>query len=620
MEESVSNKTEIKPKSILGSKRSKGLISKNVNIHLNILDNKGNNIIKTEKNNKNDNLLFAKFDFNKDFMKPERKAFSIKLKNLNNINLIENKIDNLYKWENLFNNFTPVRSYISLKKPINKDETNKEIKENAEYESPILLVDLPENQMNLFFRRKNAHNITSLSKDEDINQNFNKNSHNIRPVSMYSPREENSCFYYSNTFSDYYKEDFKSFSEKFPVLKAKLKINSQKIQKELKNKDLGFINKLIILDKKRKEKNIEFNKQHLIIAGKRKNPIPLVKNVILQKYYSSNNFNENKNDKLNNENSLNYCNNKHINKFGHHLLLSYYDVNDPLISIFNKEAKNNIKNVMNNIEQTNSNKKDDNTKEYHTKEMPTKKEKKIQINKHFEEKTSKKSKSKNVKIKLKLGLFDKNINIIKDNPKSNNLYLNTKNLSTKNSINNINNTQEFTPQNTFPLKTSSDVGNISYNKIKKFIKQKIFLKKFKFNDSIPPTMVTFKTNRAYKEKNDLELILDSKKIKPKKSFSLFDSIFDKKYQQKIHYVWDKNGNLLRNGKNKKCNVIYFNQCIKNKFNNDLSSLKLNNDNNCFFPLNAFNKGNIEYYKIKNRTIISNKNNNENNKDINSIIN
>ena len=620
MEESVSNKTEIKPKSILGSKRSKGLISKNVNIHLNILDNKGNNIIKTEKNNKNDNLLFAKFDFNKDFMKPERKAFSIKLKNLNNINLIENKIDNLYKWENLFNNFTPVRSYISLKKPINKDETNKEIKENAEYESPILLVDLPENQMNLFFRRKNAHNITSLSKDEDINQNFNKNSHNIRPVSMYSPREENSCFYYSNTFSDYYKEDFKSFSEKFPVLKAKLKINSQKIQKELKNKDLGFINKLIILDKKRKEKNIEFNKQHLIIAGKRKNPIPLVKNVILQKYYSSNNFNENKNDKLNNENSLNYCNNKHINKFGHHLLLSYYDVNDPLISIFNKEAKNNIKNVMNNIEQTNSNKKDDNTKEYHTKEMPTKKEKKIQINKHFEEKTSKKSKSKNVKIKLKLGLFDKNINIIKDNPKSNNLYLNTKNLSTKNSINNINNTQEFTQQNTFPLKTTSDVGNISYNKIKKFIKQKIFLKKFKFNDSIPPTMVTFKTNRSYKEKNDLELILDSKKIKPKKSFSLFDSIFDKKYQQKIHYVWDKNGNLLRNGKNKKCNVIYFNQCIKNKFNNDLSSLKLNNDNNCFFPLNAFNKGNIEYYKIKNRTILSNKNNNENNKDINSIIN
>ena len=219
MEESVSNKTEIKPKSILGSKRSKGLISKNVNIHLNILDNKANNVIKTEKNNKNDNLLFAKFDFNKDFMKPERKAFSIKLKNLNNINLIENKIDNLYKWENLFNNFTPVRSYISLKKPINKDETNKEIKENAEYESPILLVDLPENQMNLFFRRKNAHNITSLSKDEDINQNFNKNSHNIRPVSMYSPREENSCFYYSNTFSDYYKEDFKSFSEKFPVLK-----------------------------------------------------------------------------------------------------------------------------------------------------------------------------------------------------------------------------------------------------------------------------------------------------------------------------------------------------------------------------------------------------------------
>ena len=131
-------------------------------------------------------------------------------------------------------------------------------------------------------------------------------------------------------------------------------------------------------------------------------------------------------------------------------------------------------------------------------------------------------------------------------------------------------------------------------------------------------MVTFKTNRSYKEKNDLELILDSKKVKPKKSFSLFDSIFDKKYQQKIHCTWDKNGNLLRNNEDKKCNVIYFNQCIKNKFNDDLSSLNLKNDNNYFRLINVFNKGNIKYYTMKNKKSFPKKEDNENNKDTSSI--
>ena len=233
MEESQTNKKESKRKSILSSKISKGKTSKKANKHLSISDNKENNGIITEKNNKNKNLLFSKFDLFKDFMKAERKAFSIKMKNLSKINLKENKIDNLYKWENLFNNFNSIKSYTSLKKPKNKGETKNEIKENSEseYESPILLVDLPESQMNLFFRRKNIRNVTSLTKDKDLNLNFNKNNHNIRPVSMYSPRTENSCFYYSNTFSDYYKEDFKSFCEKFPLLKAKLKIKSEKIKK-----------------------------------------------------------------------------------------------------------------------------------------------------------------------------------------------------------------------------------------------------------------------------------------------------------------------------------------------------------------------------------------------------
>ena len=75
---------------------------------------------------------------------------------------------------------------------------------------------------------------------------------------------------------------------------------------------------------------------------------------------------------------------------------------------------------------------------------------------------------------------------------------------------------------------------------------------------------------------------------------------EKKKEQNIYYKWDKNGNLINLWKNKKCNEIYFNKCITNKFNNDLITLKSINDNYCFYPINAFNKGEIEFYINKNR--------------------
>ena len=205
MDDSVTNKKDIKTKSILRPKTSKGPIITNNKKHLKIIDYKDNNILKIEKDIKPENLLFSKFDFTKDYMKKERKAFSLKLKTLNNINLLDNKIDNLYNWDNLFNNYKPTRSYISLIKSKNKEEPINEINENQEYESPILLVDLPESKMNLFFKRKNSHNYNSQHPNTNPHENSNKKNLNIRPVSMYLPREENTCFYYSNTFSDYYK-------------------------------------------------------------------------------------------------------------------------------------------------------------------------------------------------------------------------------------------------------------------------------------------------------------------------------------------------------------------------------------------------------------------------------
>ena len=172
MEETDINKNGNNKKSILRPKTSKKLsISEKTGKHMNITLNNNNSIFKSkniEKSKNNNNLIFSKFDFNNDYLKKEEKSFKIKLKNLNNINLLDNKsnVDNLYKWENLFNNTNPVRSYISLKK-INLDkkyttkkEANEKITDNIKnYESPILLVDLPEDQMNLFFQRKNRKKI-----------------------------------------------------------------------------------------------------------------------------------------------------------------------------------------------------------------------------------------------------------------------------------------------------------------------------------------------------------------------------------------------------------------------------------------------------------------------------
>ena len=87
---------------------------------------------------------------------------------------------------------------------------------------------------------------------------------------------------------------------------------------------------------------------------------------------------------------------------------------------------------------------------------------------------------------------------------------------------------------------------------------------------------------------------------------MFDSIYGKnKKNKKIFFHYDKNGNLINNDKNK-YNVIYFNKCIKTKFNKEMTKLKKNFDNNCFFPFNSYNKGYIHLKKKKNKKGSENK--------------
>ena len=144
MEQNAKNENEInsKTKSILNHKKSSISKLKKSNKHPNFSINNINS----------DNLIFSKFDFDDDYMNKEAKTFYIKMKNLNRINLYEDKVDNSYKWENLFINYKPLKSYVSLKK-FNSKKISKTIDENPQFKSPILLVDLPESQMNLFFHK-----------------------------------------------------------------------------------------------------------------------------------------------------------------------------------------------------------------------------------------------------------------------------------------------------------------------------------------------------------------------------------------------------------------------------------------------------------------------------------
>ena len=603
MEETDINKNEINKKSIMRPKTSKKIsTSEKKGKHMSVSINTNNSIFKSTnlgKNKNQNNKIFSKFDFNNDYLKQEEKAFKIRLKNLNNINLLENKdkVDTLYKWENLFNNMIPVRSYISLEKnKLDKEGIgNEKITVNIkDYNSPILLVDLPEEQMNLFFKRRNSQNHISTSSE--------KKYHNIRPVSMYVPREENSCFYFSDAFSDYYKEDFKSFCEKIPMLKAKLKINPNKLKKEIYKKNKELINKYRILEEKKKNENEGFNEQDLIIAGKRNNPMPLIKSVYFQKYKSTFDFDMNKDDLIDNKNkgrnSLDMKIGNKGNNLGKSLFLSYYDINDPSLSLFKENTNLNFKNLKNNIFQ-NYYSNGRNLEIFKSSALSSKKSQDSKKNTISKETPKNPFNIKTQIPKAKLSVLTTKSNKKNNNKKMRNIKYASK-MNFKAVLNNDNLfKEEYKPSNSFPLKTSSNVGNISYDKIKTLIKERHFLNMFKFNYQTE-TQSTIPTSTEKTSKSDLELILDSKKIKPKKNWTLFDSIYSKnKKNLKSYFRYDKNGNLIKKDKNK-YNVIYLNKCIKTNYDKGMINMKTNFDTNCFFSINTFNKGYAHLKKKKNK--------------------
>lgn len=98
-------------------------------------------------------------------------------------------------------------------------ETNETIENKKEKEiaAPIILVDLKECEMDKYFINKETKNSNKFL--------FFK--------SVHSKRNTNHVFYYSNAFSDYYKEDLKKFSKKFKLVKSRIQIRGDKLRKAI---------------------------------------------------------------------------------------------------------------------------------------------------------------------------------------------------------------------------------------------------------------------------------------------------------------------------------------------------------------------------------------------------
>ena len=264
-------------------------------------------------------------------------------KNLKNINLIEKNIEGLYDWKTLFNHSRPLSSYTKFNPKKNFSNKKEEEKKEEKFKFPVVLVDIQENQMNMFFNDNingNTSNKKKLMKQQlehmqrmnkmkmnDRKSNINSNSSNIshkksisnnnsfqrsstrnksirsvrsasasasrykkkpiegncvRPMSVYTKRNPKDTFYFSQTFSDYYKEDLKDFVKKIPLLRAKISAKPNKLQNTLINSE----KKSLLKEEKLKETiandDLLLTKQEVIIAGKLGNAQPLLKTIYKQ--------------------------------------------------------------------------------------------------------------------------------------------------------------------------------------------------------------------------------------------------------------------------------------------------------------------------------------------------
>ena len=205
---------------------------------------------------------------------------------LGNINLYEKQKSDIdiYQWNNLFNRSIPITAYVAssayikkqnekLKKEENKNTSEiKEDKKQIKY--PIVLVDLTNEEMKKYL------------PPEPIGL---PPSNVIRFQQLPFKGDSNNVFYFSNSFNDYYKMDFKEFIKRMPILKAKKRCESAKLNKQIKEtkkrnreeeRQREYIRKQLL----NRLNNLYIEKQYVSLSSNAKNIQPLMSSLHSQIY------------------------------------------------------------------------------------------------------------------------------------------------------------------------------------------------------------------------------------------------------------------------------------------------------------------------------------------------
>ena len=329
---------------------------------------------------------------------------------------------------------------------------------------------------------------------------------------------------------------------------------------------------------------------------------------------------ENKHD-LNLNNDKNLTNNKNSNYVKrNNLILSYYNKNDPYIKMFEKMAKTN--NIKNNIIIENGNSEINNTKYYNpilenlnnnTFTSFNKKyfDDKNNIKEKFEIKDEKEENNKNIELNKyknnnntrpktcyksvgptnhekiikrpmtskinEYNIFYTNFNEGQDKKRRNSF---TENYLEQNS------NLEYISSNCFPLKTISNVGNVSYDKINQMLQER----KFK-NDYFLTSIGKIRNNLNNKNKYKEEKIIIDKNNNCKNNASPENN------------KWNENINNTKFNKKNKINFYNF-----DNIRNNLVKYRKKGDN--FYTMKYFKNMGGKFYSSSNNVNVKNKRNNK----------
>ena len=521
-----------------------------------------------------------------------------KKEKLKNINLIEKNIDDLYDWSNLLNNSRPLSCYISNRKPLNIQ------------------------------KEKKNFNHTAIECNKNTKNSIKKNNQKKLTISMISPRKNSYNFSHTKTMNDYFKKYKNNYSETIQFLKPKLKTNSFKLKNQIKTQRILSAQKERELINKSNIEEIKLEKKDLVRATERNNPIPLLQSIFKQiysedendkLYYNStirtsnletnfdNPTNINKIDtikkvKYNKSEIYNYNNMNNINKNNinskEKLILSYYNQDDAYIQIFNRIMANNSK--YNNDNAFNENEKIYNPilqkfdENYNPKKL-------LLINKSIQNKNNEKKEDdlktnkinqnvKNLKnIRPKTGFKPPNTiinNPWAKRPQTSNIrkyqqaiepiFSNyDKSTDLANSFNN----------NSFPIKTSTNTGNIQSDNMNKIIKER----KLNMNN------INYDYTNEAKELNNN---IPSKKRNIKKNLS-----FNRTYRNTNNNKW----NNINYNKNKRNSVNFYD------FEDVVNNLLSKHNNNNLYSMNYYKRMGGKYYSSSNNINIKKMRNEKNKK-------